>query len=206
MKSDRTQRRPNIILCVGCSASHDRADFDRSRRRGRRRWFGWPARAIWRPSACNWALANPVSPICLRRRGRSTSAIPTSPTQSCAPRSASTFPVSPMAKRASSPWPGTGENRRHPSLGRARRWRVVEPAQYRHPRQPNSCARTRSSSPGQRIRRRPKRRSISRTALSTIRRLPELPGASISISNGSGGAPGGGGGHRRILQAALVEG
>ena len=35
MKSDRIQRRPNIIICVVGGASRDRAGFDRPRRRWR---------------------------------------------------------------------------------------------------------------------------------------------------------------------------
>ena len=193
MKSDRTQRRPSIVLCAAAAllatapASIVRAaDRDDSvRMAGESDPAG---------RACNWASANPLSSICPRRRERSTSAIPTSPTRSCARRSGSTFPASPMAKRAFSRWPGTGEELR-PSKSRSGapspscRTCSTPPS----PATKFMCARsrTRSSSPGQsHPPRRLKRRWILLTALSMIRRSSGAPGASISISNGSGGGPG----------------
>ena len=60
MKSDRTQRRASLILCVASAllatapASIVRAtDGERFR-------CGWSARPIRPPSACNLASANPV--------------------------------------------------------------------------------------------------------------------------------------------------
>ena len=221
MKSDRTQRRPNIILCVAAAllaiapASIVRAadGGDSVRMAG--------ALPIRRAAACNWASANPSSSICRRRRERSMSAIPASPTRSCARRSASIFPASPTARRAFSRWPGTDEELR-PSRSRS----GATSASCRTCSTPPSpatkfmCARsrTRSSSPGRsRPPRRLRRRSISLTALSTIRRLHPDPRALRSPSRAvravggpearSGGANGKSNSPRgRVINALTIRG
>ena len=126
MKSDRTQRRPSIVLCVA-AALLATAPASTVRAADRDDWVmvGASDTAAQR---LQLGVGQSVIFDLPEEAGEISSAIPTSPTRSCAPRNASTFPASPMARRAFSRWPGTGEDRGHPSLGRARRRRVVEPA------------------------------------------------------------------------------
>ena len=105
MTSDRSLSRPKFGVCFAAALFAIAPASSRPRRRRRairRRMGGASGPAVVESAIGRRPIRN--TSTCPRKRGRSTLATLRSPTRSCAPRSASTFPASPTARRASSHW------------------------------------------------------------------------------------------------------